>query len=107
MVFLSSDPLTNPFSAEVAYLTVLHEIVDSLRDTPSDTGEAASATASSAKVAERTATAKPTQAREGAWTAIYDTSNEPYAGWVEPILRDPQPHTTGLTPGSAVTRSRN
>ena len=32
MVFLSSDPLTNPFSAEVAYLTVLHEIVDSLRD---------------------------------------------------------------------------
>ena len=28
MVFLSSDPLTNPFSAEVAYLTVLHEIVE-------------------------------------------------------------------------------
>ena len=28
MVFLSSDPLTNPFSAEVAYLTVLHVIVE-------------------------------------------------------------------------------
>src|SRR5437588_7586231 len=66
MVFLSSDPLTNPFSAEVAYLTVLHEIVDSLRDTLSGTGDAASATASSAKVAERTATAKPTRTREGA-----------------------------------------
>jgi hypothetical protein len=35
MVVLSSEPLTNPFSAEVAYLTVLHEIVDSVRVTPS------------------------------------------------------------------------
>ena len=33
MVFVSSDPLTNPFSASVAYLTVLHVIVDSLSDT--------------------------------------------------------------------------
>jgi hypothetical protein len=41
MVFVSSDPLTNPFSASVAYLTVLHVIVDSLKDTPSGTGEAA------------------------------------------------------------------
>jgi hypothetical protein len=45
MVFLSSDPLTNPFSASVAYLTVLHVIVDSLRDTVSATGEAAGTTA--------------------------------------------------------------
>jgi hypothetical protein len=45
MVFLSSDPLTNPFSASVAYLTVLHVIVDSLRDTLSGTGDAACATA--------------------------------------------------------------
>ncbi|MCK1638414.1 hypothetical protein IVA95_12595 [Bradyrhizobium sp. 157] len=43
MVFLSSDPLTNPFSAVVAYLTVLHEIVDLLRDTLADSDEAASA----------------------------------------------------------------
>jgi hypothetical protein len=45
MVFLSSDPLTNPFSALVAYLTVLHVIVDSLRETLSGTGDAACTTA--------------------------------------------------------------
>ena len=45
MVFLSSDPLTNPFSALVAYLTVLHVIVYSLRDTLSGTGDAACTTA--------------------------------------------------------------
>jgi hypothetical protein len=45
MTFLSSDPLTNPFSAEVAYLTVLQVIVDSLRDTLSGSGGAACATA--------------------------------------------------------------
>ena len=28
MVFLSNDPLTKPFSASVAYLTVLQEIVE-------------------------------------------------------------------------------
>jgi hypothetical protein len=41
MVFLSSDPLTNPFSALVAYSTVLHVIVDSLRDTVSGPGDPA------------------------------------------------------------------
>ena len=44
MVLLSSDPLTNPFSASVANLTVLHLIVDSLRDTLSGAGDAACAT---------------------------------------------------------------
>jgi hypothetical protein len=45
MVFLSSDPLMNPFSALVAYLTVLHATVDSLRDTLSGSGDAACTTA--------------------------------------------------------------
>jgi hypothetical protein len=40
MVFLSSDPPTNPFSVSVAYVTVLQVIVDSLRDTLSGTGDA-------------------------------------------------------------------
>jgi hypothetical protein len=45
MLLLSSDPKTNPFSASVAYLKVLHVIVDSLSDTLSATGDAACATA--------------------------------------------------------------
>jgi hypothetical protein len=45
MVFLSSDPPTNPFSASVAYLTVLQVVVDSLRDTWSGAGDAAWTTA--------------------------------------------------------------
>jgi hypothetical protein len=45
MVVLSSDPATNPFSASVAYWTVLQVIVDSLRDTLSGIGDAACAAA--------------------------------------------------------------
>ncbi|HWF47322.1 MAG TPA: hypothetical protein VG168_09970 [Bryobacteraceae bacterium] len=41
MVFLSSDPLTNPFSAVVAYLTVAQAILESRRDTVSGAGDAA------------------------------------------------------------------
>jgi hypothetical protein len=44
MVFFSSDPLINPFSASAAYLTVLQVIVDSLTDTPGP-GDAACTTA--------------------------------------------------------------
>jgi hypothetical protein len=55
---LSSDPLTNPFSAEVAYLTVLHEIVDSVRVTLSDASAAVFTAARNAKLAVSTARAR-------------------------------------------------
>jgi hypothetical protein len=71
MVFLSSEPLTNPFAASVAYWTVLHVIVDSLRDTRSDTGDAAYATAQNAQTAETAVPAKRARIRERARIAIY------------------------------------
>src|ERR1700743_3378535 len=40
MVALSSDPLMNPLSESMAYLTVLHVVVDSLRDTRSVSADA-------------------------------------------------------------------
>jgi hypothetical protein len=58
MAFLSSDPSTNPLSAEVAYLTVLHVIVVSLRDTLSGASDSARAAATNAQAAESTAIAK-------------------------------------------------
>src|ERR1700732_3111150 len=75
MVFLSSEPLTSPFSAVVAYLTVLHVIVCSLKDTWSGTGGAACAMAGNADItesiaAETTAPAKRTPVRMGTRTAI-------------------------------------
>src|SRR4249920_1092159 len=56
MVFLSSDPPTNPFSVSVAYLTVLQVTVDQLRDTLS-VAEAACTTASNAQTADSAASA--------------------------------------------------
>jgi hypothetical protein len=58
-------------SASVAYLTVFHVIVDSLRVTPSGSGDAAGTTAANAQTAESTATANRTGVDEGARMAIY------------------------------------
>src|ERR1700712_2470831 len=65
MVGLSTEPSTKLLSALTAYLTVLHEIVASLRVTRS--GSAARAT-----VTKNAATARPTQIRKRTRTAIYD-----------------------------------
>jgi hypothetical protein len=75
MVFLSSDPRTNPFSASVACLTVLQIIVDSLRDTLSGSGEAACTEVWNSQIVENTATVKRMRLREGAWIAIDVPSN--------------------------------
>src|SRR5271154_4477032 len=67
MVLVSSEPSTNPFSVSVEYLTVLQEVVDSLSDTPSDSGDAAWATAGNA---QSTASAKRTVRHERIRTVI-------------------------------------
>src|SRR5580698_8062176 len=62
MVLVSSDPPTNPLSASVAYLTVLHVTVDSLSDTLSC--EAACTTGLKAPTAESIAIAERMDRRE-------------------------------------------
>src|SRR5215831_11350561 len=70
MVVLSSDPSTKPLSVLVAYLTVLHLIVASLRDTLSATSDAAYPAARNAQTIERTVTAKRARLCAGAQIAM-------------------------------------
>src|SRR3974390_2263065 len=70
MVVLSSDPSIKPLSVLVAYLTVIHLIVDSLRDTLSATSDAAYPASRNAQTSERTATAKRTRLHAGTRIAI-------------------------------------
>src|SRR4051812_20294536 len=65
MVVLSREPLTKLLSALTAYLTVLHEIACSRRET-------LSAATACATVTKNAAIAKPTQVRKETRIAIYD-----------------------------------
>src|SRR5580698_1769354 len=64
MVLVSSDPPTNPLSASVAYLTVLHVTVDSLSDTLSGASEAPCTTGLKPPTAESIAIAERMDRRE-------------------------------------------
>src|SRR5215472_4317776 len=71
MVVGSSEPLTKPFSASVANLTVCRVIVEPVSDTRSGSTDAARASEGSAQAAASNATAKSMRMRKEARFAIW------------------------------------
>src|SRR5215470_16407212 len=71
MVVGSSEPVTKPFSASVANLTVCQVIVEPVNDTRSGSTDAARASEGSAQAAASNATAKSMRMRKEARFAIW------------------------------------
>ncbi len=73
MVLLSSDPSTNPFSASVAYLTVLQPIVDWLSDQVTGAIDRGSAGRRRLRMGEGIKRAEPQECgngESGAWRSL-------------------------------------